>query len=84
MRAPKELPEEELGLAAEDNGQEKVGFLETIKLLLQNKYYVRLLFVGIFYNMIMNITSAVGIYYMKKIGFEIPGELFPGIHLMKY
>ena len=67
--AQKKLPEEEPELAPEDNGQEKVGFLETIKFLLQNKYYVRLLFVGIFYKMIMNITSAVGIYYMRTNRF---------------
>lgn len=63
--AVKELPEEELnrqagGGKAEEN---KLGFVETAKILCKNKYYLLLLAIYIVYYIMSNLTTGAGVFF---------------------
>lgn len=64
----KELPQEELGIDPEENRhaetEEKINLWKNIRYVASNKYFVEQLLIGTFYNVLNNITAAVGIYYM--------------------
>lgn len=64
----KELPQEEL---ESDHGEshqtaitEKTNLWQNLRYVASNKYFVEQLFIGTLYNVLNNITTAVGIYYM--------------------
>lgn len=66
----KELPESELAVGNVGEvpvENEKIGLIKTIIYLLKNKYYIYQLLINIFYNFLVTVTSAVGIYYMTYI-----------------
>lgn len=65
--AVKELPEEELkeGIETdkEDEKAEKVGFIETARLLIHNKYYLQILAIYIVYYIMSNLTTGAGSFF---------------------
>lgn len=64
----KELPQEELESDAGENRRtekkEKMSFWKNIRYVAGNQYFIEQLLIGALYNMLNNITTAVGIYYM--------------------
>lgn len=65
--AVKELPEEELNdgvdTAKEGSQEEKLGFVETAKLLIHNKYYLQILAIYIVYYIMSNLTTGAGSFF---------------------
>ena len=65
----KELPEE--GSAAVDDTQkpkdDKIGFVESLKLLISNKYYILIAAIYIVYYFMSNLTTGSAIYFMKHV-----------------
>lgn len=59
----KELPEEELMDGVKVSGTEKVGFLETLKLLLSNKYFDMLAMLYLLFYLMMGVSMGAAIYY---------------------
>jgi sugar (glycoside-pentoside-hexuronide) transporter len=47
--------------------EDKVSFLESIKLLFKNKYWVIMLFAQLFINMMYVLSGSTGVYYTKYI-----------------
>ncbi|MEH7120474.1 glycoside-pentoside-hexuronide (GPH):cation symporter [Neobacillus vireti] len=47
--------------------EDSVPFLESIRLLFKNKYWVMMLFAQLFANMLITLTGSAGIYYTKYI-----------------
>lgn len=64
----KELPEEENPVAEEAKPQDdKIGFVESLKLLLSNKYYILIVAIYIVYYFMSNLTTGSAIYFMKHV-----------------
>lgn len=64
----KELPEEENPAAEEAKPQDdKIGFVESLKLLLSNKYYILIVAIYIVYYFMSNLTTGSAIYFMKHV-----------------
>lgn len=65
----KELPEE--GSAAVEDTQkpkdEKIGFVESLKLLISNKYYILIVAIYVVYYFMSNLTTGSAIYFMKHV-----------------
>ena len=65
----KELPEE--GSAAVEDTQkpknDKIGFVESLKLLISNKYYILIVAIYIVYYFMSNLTTGSAIYFMKHV-----------------
>lgn len=65
--AVKELPEEELNEDVEKKDEtskeEKLGFVETAKILLHNKYYIQILVIYIVYYIMSNLTTGSGSFF---------------------
>lgn len=72
----KELPDEELNEEANAGADtaSKVSFIDSLKYLFANKYYLMIVGIYIFTYLSTGITSAVGTYYMTYI-FKNPGLL---------
>lgn len=51
----------------QDAKEESVSFLESIKLLFKNKYWVIMLFAQLFINMMYVLSGSTGVYYTKYI-----------------
>ncbi len=67
----KELSPEELGEQENVNktANEKIGFVESIKLLMKNKYFVLILCIYLVNYIVSGLTSGLGIYYATyKLG----------------
>ena len=62
----KELPEEEESVEEEKDEEHKLNFVKSLKLLLQNKYYIIICITYIF-TQIYSSVIGMGIYYMKYI-----------------
>lgn len=65
--AVKELPEDELAEGTENEKpaksvEEKRGFVETVKLLIHNKYYLMILAIYIVYYIMSNLTTGAGAF----------------------
>ncbi len=69
----KELPEEEAALQeakAEDESKKqenKIGFLESVKLLLSNKFYILIVTIYVVYYFMSNLTTGSAIYFMENV-----------------
>ena len=64
----KELPEEENPAAEEAKPQDdKIGFVESLRLLLSNKYYILIVAIYIVYYFMSNLTTGSAIYFMKHV-----------------
>lgn len=65
----KELPEEENAVPVEDTKpqDDKVGFAESLKLLISNKYYVLIVAIYIVYYFMSNLTTGSAIYFMENV-----------------
>lgn len=81
--AVKELPEEELNEAAgsETVTEEKPGFVETAKALLQNKYYLMILAIYIVYYIMSNLTTGAGAFCASYYWGD--GSLLGSFSMMK-
>ena len=65
----KELPEED-SVAVEDTQKpkdDKIGFVESLKLLISNKYYILIVAIYIVYYFMSNLTTGSAIYFMKHV-----------------
>lgn len=65
----KELPEES-SAAVEDTQKpkdDKIGFVESLKLLISNKYYILIVAIYIVYYFMSNLTTGSAIYFMKHV-----------------
>lgn len=79
----KELPEEELYMGATEKKEEKLNLVQVIKYLVKNKFFLEQLLLTILYNVVMTITGAVGIYYMKYVlGNEVMLGVFSLVQLI--
>lgn len=64
----KELPEEKKNLAdAEVQQDDKVGFVQSLKLLVNNKYYVLIVVIYIVYYFMSNLTTGSAIFFMENV-----------------
>lgn len=67
----KELPEEGSASAAVEDTQkpkdDKIGFVESLKLLMSNKYYILIVAIYIVYYFMSNLTTGSAIYFMKHV-----------------
>lgn len=69
----KELPEEEAGLQVEKavdeskKQEDKIGFLESVKLLLSNKFYILIVTIYVVYYFMSNLTTGSAIYFMENV-----------------
>lgn len=65
----KELPEEEKAVPAEaaEPQDDKVGFAESLKLLVSNKYYLLIVAIYIVYYFMSNLTTGSAIYFMENV-----------------
>lgn len=59
----KELPEEELTEGANVSAEVKIGFLETLKILLSNKYFNMLTVLYLLFYLMMGVSMGAAIYY---------------------
>ncbi len=66
-KTARENPELEMEEEQREEEEERVPFWESIRLLLQNKYWVLMLFVNLFINISYGISSGGGTYYAKYI-----------------
>lgn len=68
--AVKEIPDEEDHDQEQEKqypGEKKIGFMETAKILLCNKYYLILVAIYIVYYIMSGITQGAGVYFMKYV-----------------
>ena len=67
--AVKEVEPDESVIAASDNEKkdDTVGFLESLKLLFANKYYIMIVGLYIVYYTMSNITTGSGVYFAKYV-----------------
>ncbi len=68
--AVKELPEEASAVEAEENAKpqdDKIGFMESIKLLLSNKYYIMIVTIYVVYYFMSNLTTGSAIFFMENV-----------------
>lgn len=84
--AVKELPEEELNGSDEDATktpaeEKKLGFVETAKALLQNKYYLMILAIYIVYYIMSNLTTGAGAFCASYYWGD--GSLLGSFSMMK-
>lgn len=69
----KELPEEEADFQVEKTVDEskkqedKIGFLESVKLLLSNKFYILIVTIYVVYYFMSNLTTGSAIYFMENV-----------------
>lgn len=68
----KELPEdetqqEEKAAEAVKKQDDKIGFLESVKLLLSNKFYILIVAIYIVYYFMSNLTTGSAIYFMENV-----------------
>ncbi|MCM1258276.1 MAG: glycoside-pentoside-hexuronide (GPH):cation symporter [Roseburia sp.] len=65
----KELPEEENAAPVEDAKpqDDKIGFVESLKLLVGNKYYVLIVAIYIVYYFMSNLTTGSAIFFMENV-----------------
>jgi len=65
----KELPEEENAVSVEDAKpqDDKIGFAESLKLLVSNKYYVLIVAIYIVYYFMSNLTTGSAIFFMENV-----------------
>ncbi len=59
----KELPEEELTGGVKVSAEVKIGFLETLKILLSNKYFNMLTILYLLFYLMMGVSMGAAIYY---------------------
>lgn len=65
----KELPEEENAVPVEDAKpqDDQIGFVESLKLLVSNKYYVLIVAIYIVYYFMSNLTTGSAIFFMENV-----------------
>ena len=63
----KELPEEESTIQEAKSQDDKISFVQSLKLLVSNKYYVLIVGIYIVYYFMSNLTTGSAIYFMENI-----------------
>lgn len=77
----KELPEEETATEDAKPQDDKFGFVQSLKLLISNKYYVLIVVIYIVYYFMSNLTTGSGIYFMQNVMGD--GSLLGMFSMMK-
>lgn len=77
----KELPEEETVTEDAKPQDDKIGFVQSLKLLISNKYYVLIVVIYIVYYFMSNLTTGSGIYFMQNVMGD--GSLLGMFSMMK-
>ena len=62
----KELPEEESTIQEAKLQDDKISFVQSLKLLVSNKYYVLIVGIYIVYYFMSNLTTGSAIYFMEN------------------
>lgn len=63
----KELPEEDAVIEEKRPQDDKIGFVQSLKLLISNKYYVLIVVIYIVYYFMSNLTTGSAIYFMENV-----------------
>lgn len=63
----KELPEEKVEVKEAGTQDDKVSFVQAVKLLFSNKFYVMIVVIYIVYYFMSNLTTGSAIYFMENV-----------------
>ncbi|WP_297775005.1 MFS transporter [Blautia sp.] len=77
----KELPEEKVEVKETGTQDDKIGFLQAVKLLISNKFYVMIVVIYVVYYFMSNLTTGSAIYFMENVLGD--GSLLGMFNMMK-
>jgi len=77
----KELPEEKAADGNEKLQDDNMGFIQSLKLLICNKYYVLIVIIYVVYYFMSNLTTGSGIFFMENVMGD--GSLLGMFSMMK-